>query len=135
MIPEAQRYVAKARESLASAEADLRAGRLNSAASRAYYAAFQAAIAALIEHGIRPRGRSWDHRFVMSEFSGKLVTRRKVVPSKLGGKLELLMTTRLVADYGHDSVSKRATARSVKEAGGFLREFRREERMTNGDPA
>jgi uncharacterized protein (UPF0332 family) len=116
-------FLAKARESLAAAEADLQAGRFNSAANRAYYAAFQASISLLIEHGIRPRGRTWEHRFVMSEFSSKLVTRRKVVSSTLGGKLELLMTTRLVADYSNDSVSKRASVRSVREAVGFLREF------------
>jgi uncharacterized protein (UPF0332 family) len=39
--------LAKARESLASARADLEAGRLNGASSRAYYAMFHAARAAL----------------------------------------------------------------------------------------
>src|SRR5439155_542520 len=81
----------KARENLASAEADLSAGRLNSAASRAYYAAFQAAVAALIEQGISPRGESWDHKFVISEFSGKLIRRRKVVSGRLTGTLDVLL--------------------------------------------
>jgi hypothetical protein len=56
----------------------------------------------------------------MSEFSGKLVARRKVVPSELGGKLELLLTTRLVADYGQDNVSRREASRSVRQAGAFV---------------
>jgi uncharacterized protein (UPF0332 family) len=123
LTPEAEGFLRKARESLASAEADLRAGRFNSAANRAYYAGFQAAVAALIEHGIGRRGRSWEHRFVMSEFSGKLIARRKAVSPKLGGKLELLMTTRLVADYSRDSVSRRAADRSLGEARNFLAEF------------
>jgi uncharacterized protein (UPF0332 family) len=43
----ARALLAKARESLASARADLEAGRLNGASSRAYYAMFHAARAAL----------------------------------------------------------------------------------------
>jgi len=128
LTPEAEAFLRKARESLASAEADQRAGRFNSAANRAYYGAFQAAIAALIAHGILRRGRYWEHRFVMSEFSGTLVARRKAVSPKLGGKLELLMTTRLVADYNPDGVSRRAAERSVREARSFLREFSAPER-------
>ena len=120
MQAESPLFLSKARESLASAEADLQAGRFNSAANRAYYAAFQASISLLIEHGIRPRGRSWEHRFVMSEFSGKLVVRRKVAPSELGGKLELLLTARLVADYGQDNVSRREASRLVHQAGAFV---------------
>lgn len=56
MEPDARLFLLKARESLASAEADLKAGRFNSAANRAYYAAFQAAVAMLVEHG-HGRGR------------------------------------------------------------------------------
>jgi uncharacterized protein (UPF0332 family) len=43
----ARALLAKARESLASARADLGAGRLNGASSRGYYAMFHAARAAL----------------------------------------------------------------------------------------
>ena len=120
MQAESRLFLAKARESLASAEADLQAGRFNSAANRSYYAAFQTAVSLLIQHGIRPRGRTWEHRFVMSEFSGKLVARRKVVSAQLGGKLELLITTRLVADYDQDNVSRRQADRSVREARDFV---------------
>jgi len=117
---ESRLFLAKARESLASAEADLQAERFNSAANRAYYAVYQAAVSLLIWHGIRPRGRSWEHRFVMSEFSGKLVARRKVVSGQLSGKLELLFTTRLVADYDQESVSRRQADRAVREARHFV---------------
>jgi uncharacterized protein (UPF0332 family) len=118
---ESRPFLAKARESLASAEADLEAGRLNSAANRAYYAAFEAAIAALIEHGIRPRGRSWDHRFVISEFSGKLITRRKVVTARLTGVLDVLLQRRLRADYRPAPVSRREARDSTAKATDFLR--------------
>ena len=45
-MTEAERYLAKASESLASARADNRARRYNAAANRAHYAAFQDAGAA-----------------------------------------------------------------------------------------
>ena len=48
----ARALLAKARESLESARADLEAGRLNGASSRAYYAMFHAARAALEARGI-----------------------------------------------------------------------------------
>ncbi|MEO8457072.1 MAG: HEPN domain-containing protein [Chloroflexota bacterium] len=78
MATEHERYLRKARESLASAQADVRARRSNSAANRAYYAAFQAAVAALIQHDIRPTG-NWEHEFVANRFSGKLVWRMNII--------------------------------------------------------
>ena len=122
MTAEAGAFLRKARESLASAEADLGGERFNSAASRGYYAAFQAAISLLIRHGIQRRGRSWDHRFVMSEVSGKLIARREVLPAQFAGKLELLLTSRLVADYAEVDVGRRQATRSVREANAFVRE-------------
>jgi hypothetical protein len=45
-------YLAKAAESLLSAESEYVNGRYNSCANRCYYACFQAAIAALLQEGI-----------------------------------------------------------------------------------
>ena len=56
-------YAAKARESLASAEADFAVGRYNSCARGAYYALFQAAIAALLLAG-EPLQERWTHKYV-----------------------------------------------------------------------
>ena len=116
MTPESEVFLRKARESLASAEADVRAGRSNSAANRAYYAAFQASVAVLIENGIRPRGDAWHHRFVISQVSGKLIRRRKVLPAQLRGKLDLLLKLRLVADYREASVSSGDAQEALREA-------------------
>jgi uncharacterized protein (UPF0332 family) len=123
VTPDAGAYLAKARESLASAEVDLQAGRFNSAANRAYYATFQAAVAALIQQGVGPRGASWDHKFVISEFSGKLVTRRKLVAVRFAGVLDSLLTARLRADYRANSIGGKTGSRSVKEARGFVGEL------------
>ena len=116
MTPEAEAFLRKARESLASAEADLEAGRFNSATNRAYYAAFRAAVAALIEQGVRPRGASWDHKYVISQFSGKLVRRSKLLPATYRAILDPLLTARLFADYRAASIGRTTARRSVSEA-------------------
>jgi len=124
--PDARFFLLKARESLASAEADLKAGRFNSTANRAYYAAFQAAVAMLVENGIRPRADAWDHRFVISQFSGKLVEGRKVVTAQFAGTLDRLLKTRLVADYRLASVSRSDAKESVGETKRLIEEIIRQ---------
>lgn len=125
MTPDAEAYLRKARESLASAEADLHAGRFNSATNRAYYAAFQASVAVLTANGIRPRRDAWEHRFVISQVSGKLIIRRKVLPARLTGLLDILLERRLRADYRPVSVSKREANDSTNRARDLVNEVRR----------
>ena len=69
-------YLAKATESLLTAESEFVNGRYNSCANRCYYACFQAAIAALLHEGIRPRGQ-WSHAFVQAQLVGVLINQRK----------------------------------------------------------
>ena len=69
-IAERAEHLAKARENLTCAEAELAAGRYNTCASRAYYAAWHAAVAALIESRERPTGVLWSHEFVIGRFAG-----------------------------------------------------------------
>lgn len=69
-------YLSKATESLATAESEFTMGRYKSCANRCYYACFQAAVAALIREGMRPRGY-WGHDFVQGQFVGLLIKRRK----------------------------------------------------------
>ncbi len=116
-MTEAERYLAKASESLASARADARARRYNSAANRAYYAAFQAAVSALIQARIRPANEDWSHRFVMSQFSGRLIRRRKLLPATFRSTLQELFDRRVMADYSSENVSARhARAAEVRAA-------------------
>ena len=68
-------YLVKATESLQTAESECVNGRSNSCANRCYYACFQAAIAALLREGIRPRGQ-WSHAFVQGQFVGVLMHQR-----------------------------------------------------------
>ncbi len=65
-------YLTKAIESLLTAESEFANGRYNSCANRSYYACFQAAIAAILNEGIRPGGQ-WNHPFVQAQFVGVLI--------------------------------------------------------------
>ncbi len=121
-MTEAERYLAKAKESLASSRADVRARRYNSAANRAYYAAFQAAVAALIQAGIRPENDDWGHRFVMSQFSGKLIRRRKLLPGVVRSILPDLFNHRVKADYGSENVSVRHSRGASERAARLVAE-------------
>ena len=119
MATESERYLAKARESLASAEADVAAGRNNSAANRAYYAVFQGSVAALIQDGLSS-SRNWEHKFVSSEFPRRLIRRRKVFPAELGGVLNALFKLRIVADYRVKAVPLKQMERGVPRARAFV---------------
>ena len=110
------RYLAKARESLASAEADLAAGRFNSVANRAYYAAFQAAVAMLVAEGVQARGSSWEHKFVLAQFSVTLVRRRKLFPGEFRHVMQAMMDLRLKADYQEGWVTRNEANRMVRSA-------------------
>ena|SRR5579875_3436074 len=114
-------FVAKAAESLASAEADFSAGRYNSCANRCYYACFQAAIAALIRVGVRPRGRDpvWEHEYVQAEF-GTLIRRRKAYPTAMAGSLSDTRDVREVADYADRPVSASGARKVLRLARDFV---------------
>jgi len=71
---EALGYLTKAQQNLEVAQGARDAERFDAAASRAYYAAFQAAIAALWVEGIRPgedASGTLSHAAVQSEWSGR----------------------------------------------------------------
>jgi len=53
---------------------------------------------------------------VISQVSGKLIRRRKVLPALLKGKLDRLLKLRLVADYREASVSRGDANEALREA-------------------
>jgi uncharacterized protein (UPF0332 family) len=113
--PEPAAYLAKAHQNLAVADLALQAGHYNACSSRAYYAAFQAAVAARWVEGIRPpreSDRTLSHTAVQGEWSGRLVYRRKLYAAELRSTLQWLYLRRLAADYDAHSVAERA-ARSA----------------------
>jgi hypothetical protein len=70
------------------------------------HAAFQAAVAALIAEGVRPRRGVWGHDFVQAEFQGRLVYRRKMYSSQFRRVLSDLFRSRAEADYTDRSLSR-----------------------------
>jgi uncharacterized protein (UPF0332 family) len=119
---DAQAFLDKAAESLASARADFAAGRYNSCANRAYYACYQSAVAALIAAGLMSSdtdGRN-QHGPVQALFIGHLINRRKLYSADLRTVLRDLMELRIVADYKPAVVSRSQVARGLRQAGRFV---------------
>jgi uncharacterized protein (UPF0332 family) len=108
-------FLEKALESLAGAESEAANERYNNAANRAYYASFQAAIAALMLAGTRPPGggTSWDHGYVAAQFD-HLINRRKLYPAEHRGVLVRNRDVRRRADYTDSSVTRTETTRAVQ---------------------
>jgi uncharacterized protein (UPF0332 family) len=125
-LGEARIYVAKAVESLAAAQSEFAAARYNACANRAYFACFQAAVAALLAASVRPvdpKGE-WSHEFVQSQFNGRLVNRRKLYPAHLRRVLRDTMEVRDKADYTLSSVSERVGRRVLQQAEEFVQAIR-----------
>ena len=104
----------RAHESLRAAELCLRQGYFNSAASRAYYAMFQAAQVALARAGLaRP---TWSHSGLQAAFATEFIQRRKIYPAALRNALLSALAIRQEADYGHTGVSQTMARRSLQRA-------------------
>jgi len=110
-VADASAFLAKADESLASAEDDLVKGRYNSCARNGYYAAFQSAVAALSKSGISPTGLRWSHEFVHAQFGGMLVYRRKLYDSAFRALLDDSFRVRVDADYTNKQIRERNVSR------------------------
>ena len=119
-------FLVKAEESLAGAESEFVNGRYNNCANRAYYACFQAAIAALIRASIRPLGAQWGHNFVQAAFNGRLINQRKLYPPTLRTTLTLNYALREKADYDPDQVTEIRAARAVSRTEAFVNAVRGE---------
>jgi len=115
-------FLAKAEESLAGAESEFANGRYNNCANRCYYSCFQAAVAALLQAGIVPAGRStqWGHTFVQAQFAGELINRRKLYPADLRAVLMDTHSFREKADYRNNTVTQREAPRSLQWTRNFL---------------
>jgi uncharacterized protein (UPF0332 family) len=109
---------ARAQESLQAAELCLQAGWVNSAASRAYYAMFQAAQVALEAAGFRRS--SWSHPGLQAMFTTELIHRRKRYPAIFRDYLASALVVRQAADYGRTGVSQKIAQRMVRRASQFV---------------
>lgn len=115
--------IARAQESLSAAQLCLERQFVNSAASRAYYAMFQAAHAALEAAGFS-RG-TWSHPGLQAMFAAELVHRRKLYPAVFRDYLSAGLRVRQAADYGYAGVSHKIASRLVRRAASFVSAVRR----------
>jgi uncharacterized protein (UPF0332 family) len=113
-------YTEKAQEVLRAAQLCFGEKLYNSTANRAYYAMFQAAIAALERIGVRPNDEQWSHENLQAEFAAELIHRRKIHPRHLAGYLPNAMRLRHQADYRTTSVSKAQAEKVLRLATEFV---------------
>ena len=104
-------------------ESELANGRYNSCANRCYYACFQAAIAALLREGIRPRGQ-WNHEFVQGQFVGVLISQRHRYDSELRRVLSDNQSLRDKADYRAELVTATQAGRALRRSRTFVAAIR-----------
>ena len=118
--------IEKAHESLQAAELCFANGLHNSAASRAYYAMFQAAVVALEAAGILPDGKGWSHAGLQATFALELTRRRKLYPHSMAEMLTKGLEISSLADYARIHVSERRTAQMLRWANEFVRQVEEE---------
>jgi uncharacterized protein (UPF0332 family) len=114
-----QVYLAKARSSLRTAQSAYKQGDSDSCASRAYFAVFQAEIAALIKLTEFRQGE-WRHERVQAEFNRRLIQARKVFPISLRSIHDDLIGRRHTADYTEQHVSVRLAEQCLRRAAEML---------------
>lgn len=90
--------------------------RFNASANRSYYAAFHAALAALLHFGYKP---DIDHKPVQASFNGFLIHQRKIFPANMKSDLVQMLDVRGEADYRTGIGRKKAIAQ-LKQATQFL---------------
>ena len=120
--PVVEIYLSKAQDSLIGAESECVGGRYDNCANRAYYACFQAAVAALVRERIGPPNNAdqWGHEFVQARFIGDLINRRKRYPTALRETLIHGLRLRQTADYKTERVSALQGMRSLARAKQFV---------------
>jgi len=114
-----QRFLSKAKENLTMAEWAYDNGYYNVSAKLSYYAAFQAAIAALAHTNIMKTERKI-HESVQISFVTELIHKRKVYPNHLKAYLATLQEVRNKADYESDDISAKVAGRQLKKAQEFV---------------
>ncbi len=109
-----EEFLNKAKENLKIAQLGFEHGCYNACANRAYFASFQAAIAALADKGIQSDKN--DHAWVQSEFNLRLIKRKKVYPAVLKKYLPNMQTERNTADYSKQNISRKVAMRQLSDA-------------------
>ena len=113
----------KALRAIVSAKLLNAAGDTDGAANRAYYAMYDAAIAALAWAGGADEGSPRTHSGLIARFGQRLVQSGKVSP-ELGRSINRVQELRLSADYVAASVSLERAEWAIHEAEAFVAAIR-----------
>ncbi len=114
-------YLAKADQCLAGAQLAADHGQYNNAANRAYYCAYQAAIALLVASGVTPpTARYWGHDFVLLEYARHETSVRGDLAPGSSATLKALQDERLKADYEIELLGQASAERAVLLARQFV---------------
>jgi uncharacterized protein (UPF0332 family) len=110
-----QIYLAKARNSLRTAQQAYEQGDVDSCVSRAYFAVFHSEIAALVK--LTPfRQDRWGHDRVQAEFNRRFIQERKLFAASLRFTHNDLIGRRHIADYKSQHVGLQAAERCLRKA-------------------
>ncbi len=111
-------FLKKAQDNLTLAKYCLENGYYDASANRAYYAAFQAAIAALSAQGIT--SDKYEHKWVQANFNRALIHQRKIYPSRISTTLLDMLFIRNRADYLDEPLSKKQATTQIAQAEHFV---------------
>jgi uncharacterized protein (UPF0332 family) len=117
-------FLQKAGKNLEAARLCFENALYDASASRAYFAAFQAAVAALLQAG-EQHGK-FDHKWVQATFSEKLIKRRKMFPGRFRAYLIEMQIRRNEADYSGESIGKKKAAELLKRSTEIVSEIGKE---------
>lgn len=117
-------FLQKAQENLTAAQLCFERECYNACANRIYYAALQAAVAAIAAEGIKQD--KVDHKQVQSDFNGHLIYRRKRYPAKFRTYLPDMQLLRNEADYTAESIGRKRVSAMLSKAQEFIALIERE---------
>ena len=112
-------YLAKARNSPRTAQSAYEQRDFDSCVSRAYFAVFQAEIAALIKL-TEFRQNQWGHDRVQEEFNRRLIRARKLFPASLRSIHNDLLGRRRLADYTDQHISVRMAEECLRKSAAMV---------------
>jgi uncharacterized protein (UPF0332 family) len=110
--------LAKAGRFLQAADRAFAAGDWETTASRAYYAAYHAAIAAL-ESRTGMRRRRWEHLELQRQFRAQFARRGYLFSVRQAEVLERLYEARLAADYEREALRGQRVQQMLENARRF----------------
>jgi len=120
--PASGAYLAKARATLTGAELELASSLYHNAVNRAYYACYQAAVAALVAEGVATDPENyWPHDMVQARFAALLIDELRRYPRSMRATLKAIFDERLKADYEPDPIDAETASEAVRRAQAFVR--------------